>query len=153
MKKLFIVAFAVAAFIAAFTPQAKAGYDSDVLTLSTNACPGGTNQWLYTKIPVGAQKDVAVQIEFNMSGAGTADQTFVFAPSVTGSTNDVDTLTSRWKAVGIPATGASRVSLTTNLSSFGAGTLFLMYSTNAHGSGGVYQTNLIVRKGEKTMAP
>lgn len=152
MKKIFTIALAALALIAV-TPQAKAGYDSDTLTLSTNACPGGTNQWLYAKIPCGGQKDVAVQIEFNMSGAGTADQTFAFARSVTGSTNDVETLPSRWTLVGIPATGTTRVSLNTNILTHGVGTIYLMYSTNAAASGGVYQTNLIVRKAEKTMAP
>lgn len=150
MKKLFYIAL-VALAVIAFAPKVQAGYDGETATLRTNAVVASSAEFLYTKIPCGGQKDVAVHIEFNMSAADTSAQTFVFARSVTGSTNDLETLSAKQTAVVIPATGATRSLTITNIPTFGAGTLYLIYSTNAAAS--AYRTNLIVKYGEKTMAP
>lgn len=151
MKIRFKKLFAVALIASAFTISAHAGYDSDTVTLQTNACTASAAAFEYAKIPCGGQKDVAVHIEFNMSAADTSAQTFYFTRSVTGSTNDIETLVSRWQPVGIAATGTTRSLTITNIPTYGAGTIVFCYSTNAAAS--AYRTNLIVKKAEKTMAP
>lgn len=152
MKKLFSITMLAFAVIA-FAPQVKAGYDGETASINTNNCPAASATFHYTKIPCGGQKDVAVHIEFNMSGASTVPQRFYFGRSVTGSTNDIETLDTKWTPVGIAATGTSRSVTITNLPSYGAGALYLIYSTNDVAAGGVFRTNTIVKYGEKTMAP
>lgn len=146
MKKLFSIAIAVAALIA-FVPQVKA-YDAETLTLNTNSVQPSAAVFHYAKIPCGKQSTVDVHIEFASSGADTAAKTFYFARSVTGSTNDIETLVSRWIPVGIAATGTTTSKTITNLPTLGSGALYLVYSTNA-AAAGTYMTNLVVKYGEK----
>lgn len=148
MKKLITIVA-----IAAICVTEAAGYDSETLTLATNNVAAASAAFEYAKIPCGGQKDVAVHIEFSMDGAGTAAQTFVFGRSVTGSTNDIETLGAARTVVGIAATGNTRSVTVTNIPTYGAGFIYLIYSTNATAAAGVTRTNTIIKYGEKTMAP
>jgi hypothetical protein len=150
MKKFLSLLISAVALVA-FTPQVHAGYDAETATLRTNAVLASSAEALWAKIPCGGQKDVAVHIEFNMSAADTSAQTFVIARSVSGATNDVETLAAKTSVVGIAATGTTRSVTITNIPTLGSGTLYILYSTNAAAS--AYRTNLIVKYGEKTQAP
>lgn len=148
MKKLFSIAIAVAALVA-FVPQAKA-YDAETVTLRTNAVTASSAEFLYTKIPCAKQSTVDVHIEFASSGADTANKSFFFSRTVTGATNDIETLVTRWQPVTIAATGTTTTKTITNLPTYGASHLVLVYATNAAGAG-TYMTNLVVKYGEKPL--
>lgn len=148
MKKLFSILIAAVALVA-FAPQVKA-YDGETATLRTNAITASSAEWLYTKIPCAKQSTVDVHLEFASSGADTGVKTFYFSRTVTGSTNDIETLASRWQTVAITSTGATTTKTITNLPTYGASHLVLVYATNAT-TAGTYLTNLVVKYGEKPL--
>lgn len=148
MKKLLSLIVA-AATVVAIIPQALA-YDADTITLRTNSVTASSAEFLYAKIPCAKQSAIDVHIQFASSGADTANKTFYFSRTVTGSTNDIETLAARWQPVAIAATGTTTTKTITNLPTYGASHLVLVYSTNAAGAG-TYMTNLVVKAGEKPL--
>ena len=141
----------IGAVLAVASMPAVAGYDTELLAVSTNNVQPSAAVHERVVIPCGKQKDVAVHIEFSMNAADTSAQTFVFARSVTGATNDVESLAAKWTVVGIAATGNTRSVTVTNIPTYGAGSLIYIYSTNAAAT--AVRTNTIIKFGEKTDAP
>lgn len=82
------------------------------------------------------QNTAAVQLTQTGDGASTANVIYLFVYSVDGVNYDLVNT----KVVSVPLTGATTTTAVTNLSSFGAGYIKLLYATN---SSGVNVTNTV----------
>lgn len=146
MKKLIMLIGALA--IAAISTQAQTYSAQNVgLGLTAIAATGASN--ILATLDVRKQKDVAVQIDFKLSGSGTGNQTLVFERSVDGST--WTTLSADKSSVVIAATSGTVSTTVTNLPTYGCGWIRLATWTNADASR--YVTNLTVKYAIKINAP
>jgi hypothetical protein len=146
MKKLFtIAALAIGAMFA--NAQSYGVVTASLGNFNAVAANQTSNNVAY--LVCNKQQNVAVQVSFKLSGAGTGAQTLTFAKSLDGST--ADTVTTGHYTWVLTPNGATTVVGTTNFPVAGVGHLVLKSWASAEGTR--YVTNIVVKYAVKTSAP
>lgn len=147
MKRLFaaiatLALLAIPAMAQTYNPvNVTLGFTSVAASTATN---GGTSAKCY----VGQQQNVAFQLSFKSSAAGTGKVIAYVVPSVDGTLYDTT------KSFGIEAAAVSagtQVTVTTNLATGGYGWYKVSYITNADAS--LNATNILFKYSQKKNAP
>lgn len=97
------------------------------------------------------QQNIALQVSFKLSGAGTGNQTLTIAKSLDGSTTTADTVAAGLHTWVIAGNGTTTAVGTTNINCAGAGYLVVKSWANADGSR--YATNIVIKSATKVNAP
>lgn len=96
-------------------------------------------------------QNVAIEVNFKLSGAGTGNQTLTLTKSLDGSTTTADTVAAGKHTWILAGNGTTTVTGTTNIATGGAG--FLILQSWANGDASRYATNISVRYSVKRDAP
>lgn len=146
MKKfLFSILGAVAIALPA------SAYDAETLTIVSNNVAAQSAVVELVSIKCANQSSVGVHIAFSLDAAGTDNQTFVFGRSVDGSTNNIESLGAKRTVIAIAGTGNTKSVTYTNIPTYGASHLFLIYHTNACAT--AVRTNTIIKYSENPYSP
>lgn len=125
MKIKFLFAIATIALVISAAAQQTPTYSSQTLGNFTCAAQAATN--VAYVIDCRKQANVSVQCTFTNDASGTADVGFAFVRSVDGITYD----TRAGLVINIPANATTKVSVCTNVATFGAGYLKVLWVTNS----------------------
>lgn len=149
MKKILTTIAALCLFAIAVHAQSYGVVTPSLGTFTSIAATATSNNIVV--IDCKKAQNVAIEVNFKLSGAGTGNQTLTLTKSLDGSTTTADTVAAGKNTWIIAGNGTTTVTGTTNIATGGAG--FLILQSWANGDASRYATNISVRYSVKRDAP